>query len=141
MPILPPGKPGLEAGSRRYWYFFPLGKPHQLPDHARPCQLGGAAPAAPARARLGADRRHLAARPDSRLGDHARQRDLGLRDYGRRAVRRLALAGPLRLRPDGHPAPPRGRPAGLAISLQVPVAAGVSAAPRRPYGASLARWT
>ena len=44
------------------------------------------------------------------MGDHARQRNLGLRDHGRRAARRRALAGPLRLRPADHPAP--GAPGG-----------------------------
>jgi hypothetical protein len=78
------------------------------------CELAGTASAAPACARLGADRGHLAARPDRRLGDHARQRNLGLHPDGGRAARQPALAGPLRLRPGDYPGPPRRGSAGVA---------------------------
>src|SRR5450755_2951438 len=79
-------------------------------------QLGGAARTAPARARLDADRRHLAPGFDPAL-DYARQRKLGGDDHGRRVDRRPALAGPLHLRPGDYPAPRRRRPADVLTSM------------------------
>ncbi len=70
-----------------------------------PLSAGGNGVCRPGTRRSGCGSMAPGGRPDPRMGDHARQRNLGLRDHGRRAARRRALAGPLRLRPADHPAP------------------------------------
>jgi hypothetical protein len=50
-------------------------------------------------------RRPVAQGPDPRMGHRAGRPRLGLRDPGRRAPRRRALARPLRVRPPQHPRP------------------------------------